>query len=77
VADFTYRRKVRVRHEWRVPGATFGGHGVAVAELYKAISSAENRYIEIFGKASTYDDWLRIYAADDDILLWFEEETTG
>jgi hypothetical protein len=74
MADFVYRKTTRVRHEWAIPGATAGGHGAAVAEFYKAIASAETAYRAIFGKDPTYDDWLRFYAADDEIVLWFEEE---
>lgn len=51
-----------------------GGHGAAVAELHKAIAAAENGYREIYGKDPTYDDWLRVWAADEDIVLFFVEE---
>jgi len=73
MADFRYGRVTRVRHEWAVPGADFGGHGAPIAEVWKAINSAETLYVEIFGKEPTYDDWLRVYAADDEIIFWFEE----
>lgn len=77
MADYTYRRVTRIRHEWRIPNASFGGHGTAIAEVHKAIASAEQRHREIHGKEPFYDDWLRVWAADEEIVLWFEEETAA
>jgi hypothetical protein len=77
MADFTYRRVTQIRHEWTLPGASPGGWGVAIAEVFKAVASAENMYAEIFGHQPTYDDWLRVYASDDAVVLWFEEEVKG
>ncbi len=74
MADYIYRKVIRTRHEWRVPNAQHDGRGAAIAEIHKAIASAENRYCEIYGKEPTYDDWLRVWAGDEDIVLFFEQE---
>ncbi|WP_405137451.1 hypothetical protein [Nocardia sp. NBC_01388] len=72
MASYEHREVQRTRYEWRVPGATYGGWGSAVAEVHKAIAAAETRYREVMGKDPTHDDWLRVWAEDDDIVLWFE-----
>lgn len=77
MADYTYRQVSHIRHEWHVPGADYGGWGSAIAEVWKAIASAENTYREVFGKEPTTDNWLRVWAADDRIVLFFEQETNG
>lgn len=74
MASYTYSKIARIRHEWRVPGAAFGGFGAAIAEFHKAVAAAHSVYKTIFGSDPTHDDWLRVYAADDDVVLWFEEE---
>lgn len=74
MASYTYGTRTTIRHEWRVPGATFGSHGAAVAELHKALAAAEIYYKDVHGADPYYDDWLRIYAADDDIILFFETD---
>lgn len=74
MADYTHREVTSTRHEWRIPNAEHGGWGAAIAEVHKAIAAAENRYREIYGKDPTYDDWLRVWAADDEIVLFFVQE---
>lgn len=75
MADYVHRVVTTRRHIWAIPNAEFGGHGAAIAEVHKAITAAENTYRTVIGKEPTHDDWLRVYAADDEILLWFDEET--
>lgn len=73
--SYTYHAVTRVRHEWRVSGATCGGWGTPVAELHKALAAAETKYRDVFHViGNLHDDWLRVYAADDEVVLWFEEE---
>ena len=76
MASYTHRDVHRIRHEWRVPGAGFGGWGAAVAEVHKAIAAAENRYREVMGREPDTDHWLRVWAADDELVLWFEQEVS-
>ncbi|MFE3081813.1 hypothetical protein [Nocardia tengchongensis] len=77
MASYEHREVHRIRHEWRVPGAGHGGWGAAIAEVQKAIHAAENRYQQVFGKEPSFDDWLRVWAADDEIVFWFEQEVSG
>lgn len=79
MASYAHREVHRIRHEWHVPGAEHGGWGAAVAEVQKAIHAAANRYREVFGKESSpvHDDWLRVWAGDDELILWFEQEVSG
>lgn len=72
MATYTASEETRIRYTWRVPGATYGGHGAAVEELHKAVNAARHKYVEVHGAEPFYDDWLRVYAADDDIMLFFE-----
>lgn len=74
MATYSHRTRTIVRHEWSVPGATSGGFGACIGELEKAIAAAEVTYKDLHGKAPTFDDWLRVYAADDDIILFFETD---
>ncbi|RBO78312.1 hypothetical protein [Nocardia puris] len=75
MASYTHRIVTNRRHIWAIPHAEYGGHGAAIAEVQKAITAAEHAYRAATGKEPAYDDWLRVYAADDEILLWFDEET--
>lgn len=72
MATYTASVETRIRYTWRVPGALYGGHGAAIEELNKAEAAARHTYIEVHGAEPYYDDWLRIYAADDDIVMFFE-----
>lgn len=72
--SYVHREVYRVRHEWRVPGATYSGWGAAIAEVHRAITAAERRYLEVTGREPNSDDWLRVWAGDDDIVLFFEQE---
>lgn len=74
MASYIHQEVTRIRHEWRVPGAEHGGWGAAIAEVHKAIAAAEARYREIYGMAPSFGDWLRVWAADEEIVLWFEQE---
>lgn len=74
MADYTYGKTTKIRHEWRIPGAQFGGFGTPIVEIQKAIRAAENTYESVTGNKPTYDNWLCAYAADDEIVLWFEED---
>lgn len=74
MASYTYGVTTIVRHAWRVPGATYGGHGAAVGELLKAVAAAKSAYEELHGSEPWHDDWLRIYAADDEVVMFFETD---
>lgn len=76
MADYMSRRVRVTRYEWRIPRAEFGGPGAVVAEVYKVLSAAEVAWRGVYGKEPAYDDWLRVWAADDDVVFWFlgEEE---
>jgi len=74
MATYTHGTRTTVRHEWKVPGATYGGHGAAIEEVLKAISAARVTYTDLTGSEPLYDDWLRVYAADDEVILFFETD---
>jgi hypothetical protein len=74
MATYTHGTRTTVRHEWKVPGATYGGHGAAIEELLKAMSAARITYIDMTGSEPFHDDWLRVYAADDEVILFFETD---
>lgn len=73
MADYTYGKVIKTCHEWHIPGAGFGGFGTPIVEIQKAIDAAATIYESVTGCAPRHDDWLRAYAADDEIVLWFEE----
>lgn len=77
MASYEHRQVHRIRHEWSIPGAAHGSFGAPIAEVHKAIAAAENQYRQVFGKDPSYDDWLSVWAGDDDIVLWFEQEVSG
>lgn len=70
------RETTSTRYEFVVPGAAFGGFGAAVADVEDAIRMARLKYRGVFGSDSTFDDWLRVYAADDEIVFWFDGPST-
>ena len=72
MATYTRTTTVRTRHAWHVPGATYGSHGAAIEELFKAVSAARVAYTDMHGAEPFYDDWLRVYAEDDRITLFFD-----
>lgn len=74
MADYVHRIVTTRRHIWALPDAEYGGHGVAIEELHKAFAAAEQHYRTVHGKDPRSDDWLRVWAADDEVLLWFDEE---
>lgn len=74
MATYTHGTRTTVRHEWKIPGATYGGHGAAIEEVLKAISDARVAYTDLHGAEPFYDDWLRVYAADDEVVLFFETD---
>ena len=64
--------KVQVtRYQWTVPASSLTG-GV-VGDVHFAIEAAENVARE-HGVNTEYDDWLRIKAADDEVVFYFEVE---
>lgn len=71
-----YEKRVRIvhRYEYSVPGALPGGHGVPIAELHKAIERAEVDYKAAHGTEPRHDDWLRVFACDEEIVAVFEVE---
>ncbi len=71
MADYTYRKRTTVAHEWLIPA------GAAISEIGKAISSAQNKYTEIHGGPPSYDDWARVDVTDDAVVIRIEEETRG
>ncbi|WP_342801003.1 hypothetical protein [Nocardia sp. No.11] len=72
-----YEKRVRIvrRTEYAVPGALPGGHGVPIAELYKAIAAAEADYRATHGTEPRHDDWLRLFAYDEEIVAVLEVES--
>lgn len=74
MADYVHRIVTTRRHVWALPHAEYGGHGVAIEEFHKAIAAAEQQYRSLTGKEPSHDDWLRVWSADDEVLLWFDEE---
>lgn len=74
MASYEYQITTIIRHAWRVPGAAYGGHGAAIAELQEAVHAAKNTYVELHGSEPFHDDWLRVYAADDEVVLFFETD---
>lgn len=74
MATYTHGTRTTVRHEWKIPDATYGGHGAAIEEVLKAISAARVAYTDLHGAEPFYDDWLRVYAADDEVILFFETD---
>ena len=75
MATYDYHITTIVRHTWRVPGAAYGGHGAAIAEFQKAVHAARNTYVQLHGSEPLYDDWLRVYAADDEVVLFFDTDS--
>lgn len=73
MADYEHRRITTHRHEYGIKNATHGGFGVPVAEIEKAIEAAARLYTDLLGHPPRHDDWLRVWAADDEVILWFEE----
>lgn len=74
MATYTHGTRTTVRHEWKIPDATYGGHGAAIEEVLKAISAARVAYTDLHGAEPFYDDWLRVYAADNEVILFFETD---
>lgn len=76
MASYTHQEVHHIRHEWRVPGALYGGWGAAIAEVHKAIAAAEIAYEKTFARKPTGDDWLRVWAGDEDVVLFFEQKVS-
>lgn len=72
MAEFYHRVETWTRELWIIPHATHGGIGAPIVEMYRAIASAEERFQEIYGRTPQHDDWLRMWAADDEIILFFD-----
>ena len=74
MASYKHRIITTRRHEWGLKNAEHGGFGVPIAEVQKAIASAQNSYETIHGRPPNDNRWLCVWAADDEIVLWFDEE---
>lgn len=74
-----YEKRIRTikRIEYAVPGATPGGHGVPVAELNKALAAAMVDYRAAHGADPRHDDWVRVFAYDDEVVVVLEVESVG
>lgn len=69
MASFTRREVVTRTVEYAIPS------GDAMAEFDKAYANALNDYRERHGKTKDdrlYDDWARVYARDDEVVIAFE-----
>ncbi|MGW4124752.1 hypothetical protein [Nocardia sp. NPDC004711] len=74
MAAYVERTRTVTRFEWALRGAEPGSHGVMLGEMLRAIAAAQNRYESVTGKPATYDDCIRAYACDDEIVLSFEAQ---
>ena len=72
MADYETRTTVVTHHDFVIP--TREPWGAAVAEFGKAHAAARQKYEEIHGKAPQYDDWARVHAEDDAVVIRVTEE---
>lgn len=74
MADYSYRERQTITHEWFIPERTLG---VPVAEVYKALAAAERKFLEVHGRQPNHDDWCRFKGDGEEITIYFEEEPHG
>ncbi|MFC4373279.1 hypothetical protein ACFO5K_04120 [Nocardia halotolerans] len=64
----TSRTRTVTHHEWLVPNPA------AIGDFLEAVAFARNRYIEIHGQPSAFDDWAHITHEDDNLIIGFTTE---
>ena len=67
--NIEHSETVKTVHRWRIP--TNPPVGAVISDVLKAYSMAIERAREL-GINTSYDDWLRVHAMDDEIELSFE-----
>ncbi len=75
MASYTKRTHTIRRTEYAVPGAELHGRGVPIAELNKALAAAMIDYRAAIGEDPRHDDWVRVFASDDEIVFVLEVES--
>lgn len=64
-------RVLQIREQVTIPGTTWKGWGATAGDMHIAIAMLENRWEAVYGSKPKSDDWFRIWAGDDEVVLFF------
>ena len=74
MTNVSSRSVIQTRHEAVIPNAEYKGWGATAADVSVAVALLANRYRDIYGKDPSSDDWYRVWAVDDAVVLFFTTE---